>query len=169
MSSQLALAAGVLSGSMLWAVLTATGVSALLAGHVWALQILQLQGGLYLLYLAVRAAQALRQPVPDSVPRAASAPGWAALYRQGVLLHIANPKAILAWSAIIALAMHHRLSMVGVLGACLGLGGLVFGGYAVVFSTASVSRWYALSRRWVAGLLVLTYAAAGLDLLIAGR
>ena len=52
----LALAAGVISGSLFWGLSAATGVSALLARYAEALIVLKVFGGLYLLYLAVRAA-----------------------------------------------------------------------------------------------------------------
>ena len=53
----LALAAGVISGSLFWGLSAATGVSALLARYAEALTVLKIFGGLYLLYLAVRAAR----------------------------------------------------------------------------------------------------------------
>ena len=53
--SGLALAAGVISGSLFWGFSAATGVSALLARYAEALIILKILGGLYLLYLAMRA------------------------------------------------------------------------------------------------------------------
>ena len=48
---------------------------------------------------------------------------------------------------------------------CVLLGILVFGGYAIVFSTASMVALYARLRRWIEGALSAVFAVAGLTLL----
>lgn len=48
-ASGIALALGVAGGSFCWAVLTATGLSALLASYAIALTVIKIAGGLYLL------------------------------------------------------------------------------------------------------------------------
>ncbi len=53
-----ALALGVASGSFTWAVLTALGLSALLASYALALTAIKIVGGLYLLWLAFKALRA---------------------------------------------------------------------------------------------------------------
>ncbi|TIP87979.1 MAG: LysE family translocator, partial [Mesorhizobium sp.] len=54
----LAIASGVVSGSIFWGLMAATGVSAILSRYAQALVILQVLGGLYLLYLAFKAGKA---------------------------------------------------------------------------------------------------------------
>ena len=93
---------------------------------------------------------------------------YRSLYRQGVLMHIGNPKAILSWVAIISLGVRHNTpaqEVAVVVGGCVLLGMGVFGGYAVVFSTASMVALYARLRRWIEGLLSAVFAVAGLKLL----
>jgi len=41
----------------------------------------------------------------------------------------------------------------------------IFGGYAVVFSTAPMVRAYQKARRWIEGALAMVFAGAGLKLL----
>ena len=53
-TSGLALALGVAAGSFLWALLTACGLSALLASYASALTAIKIAGGLYLLWLALQ-------------------------------------------------------------------------------------------------------------------
>ncbi|WP_460116298.1 LysE family translocator [Pseudomonas sp. H2_D02] len=53
----LMLASGVITGSLFWAILAATGISALLAAYAQALLLIKVVGGVYLLYLALRARQ----------------------------------------------------------------------------------------------------------------
>lgn len=54
----LVLASGVVSGSIFWGLMASTGISALLARYAQALLVLQVFGGLYLLFLAFRAGRA---------------------------------------------------------------------------------------------------------------
>ena len=166
----LVLAAGVVSGSLFWAVLAATGVSALLAAYAEALWFVKMAGGAYLLYLAYRAGRSAMGPASGmAAPRADRGPlRYGLLYRQGLLMHIGNPKAILSWTAIISLGIRADAAAGGlpaIVGGCVGLGVLVFGGYAIAFSTASMIALYTRWRRWIEGTLSAVFALAGLKLL----
>lgn len=46
------------------------------------------------------------------------------------------------------------------------LGTLIFFGYGVLFSTAPMAHGYAHYRRWIEEVLALTFAGAGLRLLL---
>ncbi|GER12153.1 LysE family translocator [Variovorax boronicumulans] len=167
----LALAAGVVTGSLFWAILAATGVSAVLTAYAQALVVLKIAGGLYLLYLAFRAGRSAMRPGADAVKKNSAERGalrYRTLYRQGVLMHIGNPKAIMSWIAIISLGVRQDTPAGGlpaIVGGCVLLGIMVFGGYAIVFSTASMIALYARLRRWIEGVLSAVFAAAGLKLL----
>lgn len=168
-ASALALALGVTTGSLFWAVLAATGVSAILASYAEALFIIKVAGGLYLLYLAckaARSARAPRRPAPEA--GGATANAWQ-LYRRGVLLHLTNPKAVLAWIAIMSLGLRAdspSYTFPAIVMGCAVLGLFVFGGYAVVFSTPLMVRAYQRSRRWIEGILSAAFAYAGIRLLL---
>lgn len=168
----LALAAGVVTGSLFWAILAATGVSAVLTAYAQALVVLKIAGGLYLLYLAFRAGRSAMRPGADAVKKNSAERGalrYRTLYRQGVLMHIGNPKAIMSWIAIISLGVRQDTPAGGlpaIVGGCVLLGIMVFGGYAIVFSTASMIALYARLRRWIEGVLSAVFAAAGLKLLV---
>jgi len=56
-NAALLLAAGVVTGSVFWGVMAATGISAILARYAHALIVLKILGGVYLLFLAVKAAR----------------------------------------------------------------------------------------------------------------
>ena len=167
--SALSLAAGVVTGSMSCAALAATGVSALLAAYAHALYAIKILGGIYLLYLAWKAAKSAFEPrdfalaAPDTVPNAGS------LYRRGLLLHLTNPKAVLAWIAIISLGLRPDAAphaMAWVLVGCATLSVLVFGTYALAFSTAVMVRGYRRARRWINAALAGFFALAGVRLLM---
>jgi threonine/homoserine/homoserine lactone efflux protein len=90
------------------------------------------------------------------------------LYRRGVLMHLGNPKAVLAWVAIMSLGLKPGASpemAVTVFSGCVLLGISIFTGYAVLFSTAPMVRGYTRARRWIEGSLAVFFAGAGSRLL----
>ena len=167
----LALAAGVMTGSMFWAMLAATGISAVLATYANALFGIKIAGGIYLIYLAWKSARSAltatsRQP---ETATANASPAYAMFYRRGVLLHLGNPKAVLGWIAIMSLGLRPgapSYMLYAIVGGCAGLGVLVFGGYALIFSTAPMVRAYRKARRWIEGTLAAFFGFAGVHLLI---
>lgn len=167
----LALAAGVITGSLFWAILAATGISAVLTAYAQALFVIKIFGGVYLLYLAFRAGRSALKPVSDfaRVDTGYATPRYPLLYRQGVLMHIGNPKAIMAWIAIMSLGFGEASPagmLPAIVGGCAFIGIIVFGGYAVLFSTASMIALYARLRRWIEAVLSAVFAVAGLELLV---
>ncbi|MBJ7263313.1 MAG: LysE family translocator [Burkholderiaceae bacterium] len=167
--SALALAAGVVTGSMSWAALAATGVSALLAAYAHALYAIKILGGIYLLYLASKAAKSAFEPRDFALATSDTVPNAGSLYRRGLLLHITNPKAVLAWIAIISLGLRPNAAphaMAWVLLGCATLSVLVFGTYALAFSTAVMVRGYRRARRWIDAALAGFFALAGVRLLM---
>ncbi|MEQ1689106.1 MAG: LysE family translocator [Sphingopyxis sp.] len=168
----LILAAGVVSGSMFWAMLAATGLTALLENYAWALTFIKVAGGLYLLYLGYKSARSAMLPMQIDTGVAsqdASPQSHAMLYRRGLYLHLGNPKAVLAWVAIMSLGLRSDApsgTLWAIIGGCAALGSLVFGGYALLFSTPPMVRAYRASRRWVDGALALFFGFAGFKLLL---
>jgi threonine/homoserine/homoserine lactone efflux protein len=166
----LLVAAGVVTGSIFWGALAAAGVAAILARYAEILVILKLLGGLYLLYLALKAARTamtLDEPAARNLGRGPSSS--IALYRQGLLMHLTNPKSVLGWIALVALGLGPEAApgtVFIILAGCAILAVLVFGGYAVLFSTAPIVRAYKRARRWIEGVLATVFAIAGLRLLL---
>lgn len=111
------------------------------------------------------------KPVSDfvSVDTGRATPRYRALYRQGLLMHIGNPKAIMAWIAIMSLGFREDAPagmLPAIIGGCAILGVIVFGSYALLFSTASMIALYTRLRRWIESVLSVVFAAAGLKLLL---
>lgn len=166
----LVLAAGVITGSLFWAVLAATGMSAMLASSVEWLFAIRIAGGVYLLYLAFRTGRSAFHPKPRLVGMHAkmASISYSALYRQGIMMHVSNPKAALAWIAIMSLGLGINApygTLVATIGGCSILGVIVFGGYAIIFSTDRMVALYACLRRWIEGAISGFFAAAGWKLL----
>jgi threonine/homoserine/homoserine lactone efflux protein len=164
----LTFAMGVMCGSMFWAVLAALGLSATLARYSQLLIFLKLAGGAYLLWLAVKSARAALKAssVVPTLPKSEALPKR--LYLRGLGFHLTNPKAILTWLSIVSLALpqggtaSHALLVVA---GCNVIGFVVFGGYALLFSTPAVRRFYVAIRRWLEATLAIVFGVAGIKML----
>lgn len=79
--------------------LSMVGIGALLQASANFLVIMKFVGGAYLIWLGL---QVWRSPAPNlSLPTGASAQGGGTLFQQGLLAALANPKAILFFSAFL--------------------------------------------------------------------
>ncbi|MFD1881608.1 LysE family translocator [Paracoccus pacificus] len=167
-ASAVALALGVVTGSMFWALLAATGISTVLTAYAQAIFAIKIAGGLYLLYLAWKSARAAlsAEPGPGKpAPRA----GSTTLYRRGLMLHLSNPKAILGWIAIMSLGLRTDAppyTTLVIIAGCAVLGLCVNLGYALIFSTAASGKAYRKARRWIEGTLAALFGYAGIRLLL---
>jgi threonine efflux protein len=166
--SGLAMAAGVITMSAIWGTIAATGVSALLTTYAHAVTVLKVGGALYLLWLAWKAARSAATPDKELDQTVSAAPNAWSSYWRGVLMHIGNPKAVLAWLAIMSLGIDQAATPAAVAVALIGciiLGVIIFSGYALLFSTAPMVKAYAKARRWFEGVLAVFFAGAGIRLL----
>ena len=161
----LALGVGLAIVLAFWGGLTAVGLGAVVLGSPAALLALRLMGGAYLIWLAWRSAHSAFAGDPANLAKAAPPKR---LVLRGVMLNLSNPKAALAWAAVIALglpadgvALH--LSMIAA--ACSMLGLLIYVAYAISFALPPVRRAYASGRRWINGALAAMFGYAGLRLI----
>ena len=165
-ASGLALALGVSSGSFLWAMMTALGLSALLATYATALTVIKIVGGLYLLWLAYKSFRAAASR--HDIEAVALSGGNRGYYLRGLIIQMTNPKAALAWVAIISLGLQPDAPMWVVLVIVIGISALsilIHCLYAVAFSTAPMVRAYGRARRWIQGTLGVFFCFAGVKLL----
>ncbi|MEM5342770.1 LysE family translocator [Paraburkholderia azotifigens] len=161
-------AAGVVCGSFFWAMLAALGLSAALLAFSGLMVGLKIFGGCYLLWLAFKSGRSALQARAAQTREAGAPLSLRRIYTRGLLMHLTNPKAILVWISVVALASPanggapHMLTTVA---GCLAIGMLVFGSYAALFSTPVARRVYLSIRRWLDGGLAVVFGLAGLKLL----
>ena len=167
--SGMALAMGVASGSFTWALLTVFGLSAILATYAWALFLIKVFGGLYLLWLGYKSIKSAM--VRHDIEAKALAGGVRSpvgYFKRGYIIQMTNPKAALAWIAIISLGLAE--------GAPWWVGAVIVGGtfalsiaihllYAVAFSTPVMVRIYGHARRMIQAILGAFFALTGVRLL----
>ena len=168
-SSGIALALGVASGSFCWAMLTVIGLSALLTSYAHALTAIKIAGGLYLLWLAFKSfrAAASRHDIEARMldGESLSKRGY---YLRGLTIQMTNPKAALAWIAIISLGMQAGAPSwvaVSIVAGTTVLSVVIHCVYAIAFSTKPMVRLYGKARRWIQVTLGAFFAFAGLKLL----
>jgi len=167
--SGIALALGVATGSFTWALLTVFGLSALLASYASALILIKIFGGLYLLWLAYKSFKSATSTHDIEAQELAGGMRTPSGYFQrGYIIQMTNPKAALAWIAIISLGLQEGAPLW--VGAAIILGTFIMSIsihilYALAFSTASMVRIYSKSRRIIQGVLGTFFTYAGLRLL----
>ena len=167
--SGIALALGVAVGSFTWAVLTVAGLSALLSAYASALLVIKIVGGLFLLWLAYKAFKSAASTHDiEAKELAGGKRSPSGYFMRGYIVQMTNPKAALAWIAIISLGLKPEAPLwVGiaiVVGTAL-MSVAIHILYAVAFSTPAMVRIYGKSRRAIQGVLGTFFAFAGLRLL----
>ena len=169
-SQGMAKAAGILSGSVLWGLLSVFGLAAFIVSFEGVLYWLKIVGGLYLLWLGLKAAKSAAAETDPELQDV----GSKNLRRQfigGFLIHVTNPKALFAWGAVITLGLRPD--------APWWMGFVVFAGaymvsvltmttFALLFSTKRMMNGYLRLRRWIQGVFAVIFGLAGVKLIFQG-
>lgn len=160
----LQLASGVVIGSAMWGIAAALGFSAIMMSNVWLFETVRYVGAAYLLYLAVKSLRSawVGAAIKPTKPTRVGAFG------KGLALHLTNPKAVLGWGAIYAVAMTpdaQPASVALLFCALISVSACVFLGYAVLFSSAPIARGYLRMKRGFDVTFGVLFGAASLKLL----
>jgi|FEC22Drversion2_1045045.scaffolds.fasta_scaffold01622_1 threonine efflux protein len=137
--SALLLGTGLALGLAFWGLVAAAGLGAILVQSSAALTLLRWFGGAYLLWLAWQSAQgALRAEVPpEGLPQARGR----RMLTRGLVLNLGNPKAVLAWIAVLALGTGSDGAGAGLAvttALCAALGLLIYLAYSILFALAPI-------------------------------
>ena len=167
--SGIALALGVAAGSFCWAMLSVLGLSAVLASYASALRIIKIAGGLYLLWLAYKSFRSAASRHDIAARTLAGSPRRPTGYAiRGFTIQMTNPKAALAWIAIMSLGLQAGAPAwvpVSLVAGTSFLSIIIHCVYAVAFSTPLMVRVYSRARRSIQATLGALFAFAGLKLL----
>ena len=141
-----------------------------MATYASALVLIKMAGGLYLLWLAYKAfrsaaashdleASALDEPSRHLFRYA----------RRGFAIQMTNPKAALAWIAIISLGLRENAPLWVALSIVIGtaIRHQFIALHGVAFSTPAMVRLYSRARKWIQAALGTFFALAGVRLLAA--
>ena len=140
---------GILGGSASWGIASALGMGAVMLTNAWIFIALKYIGALYLGYLALKSFRSAWQG-NAAKEQAALKGGLKRVFAKSLAIHLTNPKAILSWGAIYAIALPAGApsSAVFVLFAQLvSVSALVFIGYGILFSSPWIVAGYRRARR----------------------
>lgn len=154
-----AMAAGLSLGLALWGVVAAVGLGAVLTAAPAAQIGLRLAGGAYLIWLGVRALISARSPGGGPAPLSAAPP-----FRAGLVLNLLNPKAVVAWMAVLSVA-EGGASLWPAVALCAAIGVANYLAWTAAFSRAPMMRAYTRWRRMVDAASGAIFAALGLGLI----
>jgi len=167
----LAFGLGVCSGSLFWGLLSAMGLSSVLASNAQLLLVLKVLGAVYFLWLAFKL---LRSAWHGRSVQSKITHHYGHFARQfiaGLALHLVNPKAMFVWMAVIAIGLSkmqtpNSVTAVGLTLVCWSLSVVVFTCYAIVFSTDKAIAVYQKMARWIDGVCGVAFALAGIVILL---
>jgi threonine efflux protein len=153
----IALGLGIVVSALIWGILAFLGLSALLEAYAWTLEVLRILGSLYLLYLGWNAFKsAFSTSNLDPTFNGTREYKPFKVFLRGCALNLANPKAVLTWVAILALAIKPGAplwTIFAVLGGTMLFSLVFYTLIAVVFSTPRMVALYSRARRWIDGAL----------------
>ncbi|WP_339718303.1 LysE family translocator [Marinomonas primoryensis] len=169
----LALASGILTGSLFWSCSAAFGLGAVLFANVWLFESLRYVGAAYLLFLAYKSCRsAMANKTDENKTLAMTETTQTSLrsaYFRGLAIHLTNPKAILFLGSLFAMGMPSSVSTQGLLSvivlltiqsACINLG------YAMLFSNPRIRQGYFKMKRGFDAAFALMFGAAGIKILL---
>lgn len=167
---------GIAFGSLTWATLTVIGLTQFIAKYSFLLQAVKIMGGLYLLFLAYTALKSSQLRHLEFNAKPANQPGNLSRRKhslngyclRGYLLMMTNPKAALAWLAIMSLTTFSSgpmwLSVAAVTGTfTISLVAHVL--FAIAFSHTSFAASYARYRGYLLKGFSVIYGGLGIKLL----
>lgn len=158
----LALALGVLTGSLFWSISAAFGLAAILYTNAWLFEVLRYIGVGYLLFLAYKSALSAFRSNTLNIESVRSS-SVKANYIRGLLIHLTNPKAILFFGALysvgvpLSTSIFERFELIAMI-ACLST--TVFLGYALLFSNHIARDFYVRTKKFFDATFSLVFGVA---------
>jgi len=167
-TSGLALASGISTGSLMWSIAAALGLSALMLANVWVFELIRYIGSAYLMFLAYKAARSALSS--EYLATSSVTGGKRSLYAKGLALHLTNPKAILFFASLFTIGIPPgtEVQQLLIVIAAVGLQSfLVFHCYALLFSSQKITEIYLKLRRWFDAAFALGFGSASIKVLTA--
>jgi len=163
----LALASGVVTGSLFWSITAAFGLGAIMLANAWILEVVRVLGAGYLIFLGFKSARSAMTPGKLKLHGLIHASAKRA-YFKGLALHLTNPKAIFYFGSLYSIGIPAGTppsSLFIVIAAMVLLGMVIFLGYALLFSSEFIRRSYLRLRRWFEGIFAIAFTLAGIKIL----
>lgn len=162
---------GVSAAMLVWASLVTLGLGSVLAVFPMLLATMKVAGGLYLLWMGLRAAKSAISGQEMSLSSRSKKMSAVSHLRSGFLVVLSNPKAGLMWVAVGTFLYGSGLTAwqvigFGPFGALSGL--IIYGAYALLFSTEIAARGYARFSKKIELIFGAVFGLLGSKLLFDG-
>ncbi|AKK03764.1 LysE family translocator [Corynebacterium epidermidicanis] len=172
----IAAVAGITSGIVVWASLTVVGTAALFAANPGILRVIQVLGGLWLLYMAYNLLksgleQRLNRLRPDDVGVEQRVGSLGKNYRLGLITNLSNPKAVLFFASIMSPFIPAHAPWYASLEIVAAIAITVFVGFsclAWVVSAEVVRRRIVRAGPWIDIVAGLLFGVVGAVMLVEG-
>lgn len=162
----LLVASGIITGSFVWSISAALGLGALMLANAWIFEVVRYFGAVYLLFLAYKSGRSALSS--KKLATRAISGNARTLFLKGLFLHLTNPKAILFFGSLYSIGVPANASF-GQYAIVIGAVGfqsfIVFHGYALLFSTQSMTGVYMKLRRWFEGAFAIGFGVASVKIL----
>jgi len=140
---------GIVCGSAFWGIASALGMGAVMLTNAWLFLALKYIGALYLGYLALKSFRSAWQG-SAAKEQAALKGGLIRVFAKSLAIHLTDPKAILGWGAIYAIAIPKDAATSDLLvlfSQLICVSTVVFIGYGILFSNSWLVERYRRARR----------------------
>ena len=158
---------GIAFGSLTWATFSVLGLTQVIAQYAMLLLLIKVFGGCYLMYLAYKAFKSSKNVVDVDI-RKVKKSSKRRHFQAGYLLMMTNPKAALAWVAIVSLSTYNNAPVWVPLAAILGtftLSMTIHILYAFIFTNKGFLHFYGKSRSKILKVFSVVYGGLGIKLL----
>ena len=165
----LALAVGVLTGSLFWSFSAAFGMGALMYANAWLFEVVRYFAACYLLYLSYKSFRSILRIRPIDPVECATVSGLKSAYIKGLLIHLSNPKAILFFGSLYSFGVPDGAELTDLIKVIATVGlisAFIFLGGALLFSMPGVRRLYFRSHSFFESLFAIFFGIAGIKMLI---
>ena len=140
---------GIVCGSAFWGVASALGMGAVMLTNAWLFIALKYIGALYLGYLALKFFRSAWHG-NAAKEQAALKGGLKRVFAKSLAIYMTNPKAILGWGAIYAIALPQDAptsALLVMFAQLICVSSVVFIGYGILFSNPWIVERYRRARR----------------------
>lgn len=167
-SSGLPIASGITVGSLMWSVAAALGLGTIMLANAWVFEMIRYGGAAYLMYLAYKSARSALSR--KDMPMKSMTGGPSTLFLKGLMLHVTNPKAILFFGSLYSMGIPAGTppSELVIVIAAVGLQSVViFHGYALLFSSKTMTHFYLRLRRVFEAAFAVGFGTASVKIFTA--
>jgi len=164
----MAVASGILTGSLIWSATAAFGLSTVVHSNMLVAEVMRYAAAVYLVFLSFCfTSSAIIGEGTKSLSTTIG--GLRSAYLRGLLIHLMNPKPILFFGTIYSIALPYGISSSGLITIVLFVGvisAFVYFGYAILFSGEVFRRRYLESKRFFEAAVAIMFFFMAFGILV---